>query len=94
MNIYLITQETNIGYDTFDSAVVIADNEEQASKVNPLSVTYPKDNNISDTEEDGTFIKRSSSWARNAKDVKVKLLGSYLGEEKRAVAIVSSYNAG
>lgn len=35
MNLYLISQKVNTGYDTYDSAVVAAENEDQASKINP-----------------------------------------------------------
>ena len=33
MNIYLISQETNKGYDTYDSAVVFAESEEEAMQI-------------------------------------------------------------
>ena len=35
MNIYLISQEKNSGYDTYDSAVVCAENEEAAKLTCP-----------------------------------------------------------
>jgi len=34
MKLYLISQDHNRGYDTYDCAVVIAENEEEAKKVN------------------------------------------------------------
>ena len=33
MNIYLISQEVNNEYDTFDSAIVAAENVEEAQKI-------------------------------------------------------------
>jgi len=35
MNLYLIQQDTNLGYDTYDSAVVIATSEEEAKTIHP-----------------------------------------------------------
>ena len=37
MNIYLISQDVNNEYDTFDSAVVVASTEEEARKTHPSS---------------------------------------------------------
>ena len=35
MKLYLIKQATNCGYDTYDSAVVIATSEEEARRIHP-----------------------------------------------------------
>ena len=35
MNIYVISQDENDGYDTFDSAVVAAKNEDEARHIQP-----------------------------------------------------------
>ena len=35
MKLYLIEQDENDGYDTYDSAVVIAVNAKEAKKINP-----------------------------------------------------------
>jgi hypothetical protein len=35
MNLYLLSQTENRGYDTFDSCVVCAPNEEQAKTIHP-----------------------------------------------------------
>jgi len=35
MNLYLIEQCINTEYDTYDSAVVVADSEEEARKIHP-----------------------------------------------------------
>lgn len=35
MNIYLISQTINYGYDTYDSAVVCAESEEAAQNIHP-----------------------------------------------------------
>lgn len=35
MKLYLIQQDVNLGYDTYDSAVVIATSEEEARRIHP-----------------------------------------------------------
>lgn len=40
MNIYLISQTENDGYDTYDSCVVVAENEDMARRITPVSTTY------------------------------------------------------
>lgn len=35
MNIYLVTQDENVGYDTFDSIIVCAENEDIAKNTLP-----------------------------------------------------------
>ena len=35
MNLYKISQSANNDYDTYDSAIVAAENEEEARKINP-----------------------------------------------------------
>lgn len=37
MNIYLLSQTENDGYDTYDSCVVIAENEEEAKTIHPAN---------------------------------------------------------
>ena len=36
MNLYLISQSVNNEYDTYDSAVVAAESEEDATKIHPI----------------------------------------------------------
>lgn len=35
MNLYRITQEHNLGYDTYDSAIVVAETAEKAKLIHP-----------------------------------------------------------
>ena len=84
MNIYLISQNVNTGYDTFDSAVVTANTEEEARIIKPSwdSQIEPWDGKNNEY----------GSWC-DAKDVKVKLIGKsdIISEPK---IICSSFNAG
>jgi hypothetical protein len=81
MNLYTIYQTVNSDYDTFDSAVVAAEN--------PLSAqaTHPNGS-------DEGFNTRwpDHSWC-NIQDVKVTLLGKAKAGTKAGV-IVASFNAG
>jgi hypothetical protein len=83
MKLWLITQSTNRGYDTYDSAVVAAEDEESARK------TYPG----GDTEESWPDkIESGSGWT-----LPVNVTATYIGEAEEgteAKVICASYNAG
>lgn len=80
MNIYLISQTENDDYDTYDSAVVIAPDEETARNM------YPGN---------GQPLEASCryTWASSASNVKVTLVGTALPDAKQGV-ICASFNAG
>ena len=79
MNIYLISQDVNTGYDTFDSAVVCAVSEEDARDIHPYEYEHWGN------KERGTWCFRN--------EVKVDLIGVAKRGAKREV-ICSSFNAG
>ena len=79
MNIYLISQRTNRSYDTYDSAVVTAVDEEAARNTHPSGRDWNGRSNI------------WGPWC-DAKDVKVELLGEALREDSGVLC--SSFNAG
>lgn len=81
MNIYLISQDYNNAYDTYDSAVVAAENEEDAKTIHPSII-----GNFVVTET----IEDYSTWAPLSK-IKVKYIGST--HLPRGV-ICASFNAG
>ena len=86
MKIYLISQDVNNDYDTYDSAVVCAENEEDARKINPTG-----GEDITDTPDiDGTPY--FYSWCF-LKDVKAEYIGEAKEESKRGV-VCASFNAG
>lgn len=83
MKIYKITQKVNNDYDTFDSAVVIAEDEVKAAFIHPNGY-----DEVLNTNKE----LRYDSWC-NYKDVEVE----YIGEAKSDAVVgvvVSSYNAG
>lgn len=96
MNLYLIDQEINSTYDSYDSAVVAADNEQQAQYTHPdgKHIWYEPQGCWTDLavtekhEEDGW-----GSWVANPKKVRVQLLGK-AREGIKAGVILASFNAG
>jgi hypothetical protein len=78
MNIYLISQKENVGYDTYDEAVVCAPNEAAARLINP------------DGEEWGDT---SSGWCSSPDKVTVKMIGQAAPSMEHGV-VCSSFNAG
>lgn len=94
MKLYLISQSVNNDYDTYDSAVVAAPDEETARN------THPKGGIIAWEDYDNYGYLRSGvwdgtpslrSWVRKPGHVEVKYLGET--EEPQGV-ICASFNAG
>ena len=82
MNLYLLTQDDADGYDTYDSAIVCAENEKIATSICP---------SYYDGEQwDQT---RYRSWASSPDLVHVKLIGVADNSISRGV-VLASFNAG
>lgn len=90
LKIYRISQEENNTWDTYDSAIVIAESEEQAAQIDPsynpeyswsvLWMVWPTDHHL-------------RGWCSSTDKVKVE----YIGEPKEGSVIgiiCASYNAG
>ena len=81
MNLYLISQDDdNVDYDTYDSAVVAAPDEETARNTHPSGI-----NNY--------WSKYPYFWCNSPNDVKVELIGIARDDMEQGV-VISSYNAG
>ena len=98
MNIYKLSQTINDGYDTFDSfdsCVVIAENEEEAVKVHPNS--YQNWDTRGQITGDSYYKYENfdiNDWAE-MEDIKVELIGiadKSLDTEIKVVC--ASFNAG
>lgn len=94
MNIYLLTQDTNNGYDTYDGMVVYANSEEEARLCTPEVYDYD--------DEDGYKSRKFRKWTE-PENVKVRCIGvanehlyvtDSLGFEKPANVVLASFNAG
>jgi hypothetical protein len=80
MNLYLISQDQNQDYDSYDSAVVAAPDEETARNIHPN--TYPQ-----------PWSNDSGTWCRTPDKVTVEYLG-IAKEETVTGVICASFNAG
>uniref|UniRef100_A0A6M3LX54 Uncharacterized protein n=1 Tax=viral metagenome TaxID=1070528 RepID=A0A6M3LX54_9ZZZZ len=80
MKIWLISQSVNGGYGTYDSAVVVAESEEEAKIINPGG---RKKNRNGDRR-----VNRFKSWCHR-KDVTAKLLGEAIKGVKKGVVCAS-----
>ncbi len=94
MNLYLISQSTNNGYDTYDSAVVAAESEQEAQKIHPNpNRSWDK----VELNEEGAWIDRwgdsCGTWADYKSQVTVKYLGQ-AEEGTQSGVILASFNAG
>jgi hypothetical protein len=81
MNLYLISQTVNNDYDTYDSAVVCAENEEDAKMIHPGG-------------EEGWSSHRKfyNPWCA-VEEVRCKLIGSAMDDQERGV-VCASFNGG
>lgn len=96
MNIYLISQKENNGYDTFDSAVVCADCEDQARDMHPRKqwdMTQKPPGYVTERIDWNDVDELYSEWATKRENVKVTLIGKAAPGTPFGV-ICASFNAG
>lgn len=84
MKLWLISQTVNNDYDTFDSAVMAAETEEEARTMVPSHFGF---------EEWGTDRYYQSGWVSNTEEVKVQYIGDAAEGTKKS-QIIASFNAG
>lgn len=83
MKLWYIYQDTNDSYDTYDSAVVAAETEEDARKTHPSRSGWDEYNSS----------WAYSSWANKPEQVGVRLIGE--AAPNVAVGVIcASFNAG
>jgi hypothetical protein len=85
--IYLISQNENNTWDTYDSAVVVAPDEATARKINP----YGDSDELFMTEKEWAY--KYNCWCSSEEKVVVKCLGDASKDQKIGV-VCSSFNAG
>lgn len=86
MKLWLISQDKNSGYDTYDSAVVAADNIFDARNMNPKTGA-PMD------WADRLGFMGTYAWCKSPDDVTVEEIGEANEWVKQGV-ICASFNAG
>lgn len=94
MKLYLLSQEMNRGYDTYDSVVVCAENEEEARIINPGGFYVWENDSWCFHFSDGrkSFEKRDDTWCLPS-EVKVEEIG-IANDSVKAGVVLSSFNAG
>lgn len=83
MKLFLVSQDENNDYDTYDSFVIACETEDEAKNTHPCGEPM--------TEEQWNDIY--SSWCSSVKHVKVQ----YLGEADKSLeegVVCASFNAG
>lgn len=85
MNLYLIRQEINNNYDTYDSAIVCAECRETAQKIHP---GY----GLEATQKD--WNDQYGSWCSSPDQVSVELIGLAEPHVRPNSVILASFNAG
>ena len=94
MNIYLVEQDVNNGYDTYDSFVVVAENEEIAKHTSPSRFYVWKNEVWNFCYSDGTCEPSSQvDWCLPS-DVKVTLIGEADRKYTETTVVLGSFNAG
>jgi len=78
MQLYLLQQDENCGYDTYDSCVVVAETEDDARLINP----------------DGKWGRTWTAWCKKPEEVAVTELGEAAYGLKGGTVVCASFNAG
>lgn len=78
MKLWLISQDENTNYDTYDSAVVAAETEDEAKAIHPAG----------DPED---WSESYGTWCKSPDGVKAQYLGE---TERPAGVVLASFNAG
>lgn len=73
MNLYLISQNENDGYDTYDSLIVAANNEEEASTIHP----------------DGSWENPTMAWCSSPALVTVEYIGKAAPNVEKGLILAS-----
>lgn len=101
--LWLVTQDVNTYYDTYDSMVVCAPTEEVARNTHPLEAYISPEQWETEHHDprfptyasfvDNAWKDKRSGWANSPKDVKVTLLGTADRRIKPGI-VLASFNAG
>ena len=95
MNIYLISQNVNQDYDTYDSAVVVAADEDSARHIHPYGCIWSSSLEcwVGVDIHGHTYSTVDTAWT-TPDNVKVMLIGTENGNYDTGTVICASFNAG
>lgn len=90
MNLYLISQKENNDWDTYDSAVVVAESEDQARHVHPRGRLFDP----SEKDEYYRWDYAFGCWASSPDKVDAKFVGVAAENLQAGYIVCASFNAG
>lgn len=100
MNIYLLEQSINDDYDTYDSCVVIAENEPLAREIHPSPYVTHNNGKIwmgtySGGKRQGEYEQDESGWVKfdRISEISITLIGR-AAEGQTPGVVCASFNAG
>jgi len=93
MNLYLLSENESKGWDTYDSAIVAAESEEEARKICPSGMYEWNDGWVYHPDALYGSRRRRSDWANDIANISVKLIGVADPTVARGV-ILASFSAG
>ena len=93
MNIYLVSQNKNNGYDTYDSFVCYVETEYEARVMSPSEHYMWKNDTWNFVYLDGSYKSSVNRAWCHPNFVEVKLIGN-TNEEVDSGVILASFNAG
>jgi hypothetical protein len=100
MNLYLISQTVNRGYDTFNSAVVVAEDITAAQRIHPSTqIKMVLHDNAWYSEESVQYDwtdewDRDRSWADEPAQVNVVFIGTARKGMEAGMVVCASFRAG
>ena len=95
MNLYLLSQKINKGYDTYDSCVVVAEDRDLAKMIVPFDIDEDdEDINPWSNSEESYNNSYNRGWCNTPEEVTVEYLGVAKEGSKENTVICSSFNAG
>jgi hypothetical protein len=97
LKLWLISQSANDGYDTYDSAVVVAADAEEARRVHPSPYRKWIDDVLHFAYSDGSTTKEttiSNCWAESLDQIEVEAIGIAAPGLSDGTVICASFNAG
>lgn len=92
LNLYKITQKENNGYETFDSAIVIASTMQEAQHIH-VKMAQSMEDGFSEEENIKLWKSWNDSWASAPEHVEVEHIGVANPGRKKGI-VLASFNAG